>query len=251
MRIPLSDVPQNVQDAVVAAENRTFWTDHGIDPKGILRVAFSDAGRQRRPRAPRRSPSSTSRCSTCPSERTVTRKIKEAFLSLKIQQQMSKSADLAGHRNTIYFGRGAYGIQAAAQAYFNIDAQDLSLRQSAVLAAVLNSPGNFDPAEGDGNREALLARYRYVLNGMVTMGNLSRDAADRAGGAPAQVPEHPQPERVRRAAGARADPGPLRAARRRVLRRPDRRLRPRATTSHAQGDERGRSGRSRTRSRRA
>ncbi|MGZ4536874.1 MAG: transglycosylase domain-containing protein, partial [Nocardioidaceae bacterium] len=137
--VPLSEVPQHVQDAVVAAENRSFWTDKGIDPKGILRAAFSNA-----------QGNSTQGASTITQqyvkvlylsqERTFTRKIKEAFLSLKLEQQVSKSQILQGYLNTIYFGRGAYGIQAAAQAYFNTDAKDLTVRQGAVLASVLNSP---------------------------------------------------------------------------------------------------------------
>ena len=128
--IPLKEMPQKMQDAVVAAENQTFWTDKGIDPKGILRAAFSNA-----------SGNSTQGASTITQqyvkilyltqERSYTRKLKEAILSLKIQQQQSKSQILEGYLNTIYFGRGAYGIQAAAHAYFDKDAKDLDPAASA------------------------------------------------------------------------------------------------------------------------
>ena len=124
--IPLKEIPQKMQDAVVAAENQSFWTDKGIDPKGILRAAFSNARGN-----------STQGASTITQqyvkilylsqERSYKRKLKEAVLSLKIQQQLSKSEILEGYLNTIYFGRGAYGVQAAAQAYFDKDAKDLSL----------------------------------------------------------------------------------------------------------------------------
>ena len=134
--------PQHVQDAVIAAEDRTFETNKGIDPKGILRAAFSNARGD-----------STQGASTITQqyvkvlylsqERTLTRKVKEAFVSLKIQRQQSKDEILQGYLNTIYFGRGAYGIQAAAQAYFDKDAKDLTVQEGAVLASVLNSPGNF------------------------------------------------------------------------------------------------------------
>ncbi len=176
--IPLKEMPQSIQDAVVAAENRTFWTDKGIDPKGILRAAFSNA-----------SGNSTQGASTITQqyvkilylsqERSYTRKLKEAILSLKIQRQLSKSRILEGYLNTIYFGRGAYGIQAAAQAYFATDAKNLTLAQSAVLASVLNNPTNFDPAHGKASREALKERYSYVLSGMASAGTISAEKADK------------------------------------------------------------------------
>ncbi|HLN76629.1 MAG TPA: transglycosylase domain-containing protein [Nocardioidaceae bacterium] len=177
--IPLSEVPQHVQDAVVAAENRTFWEDRGIDPKGILRAAFSNATSE-----------STQGASTITQqyvkvlylsqERTMSRKFKEAFLSLKLHNERSKEEILQGYLNTIYFGRGAYGIQAAAQAYFHKDAKDLNVREGAVLASILNSPGNMDPADGADARTRLEDRYHYVLHGMAAMGALDSSVADKA-----------------------------------------------------------------------
>ena len=177
--ISLKEMPQNIQDAVVAAENRTFWTDKGIDPKGILRAAFSNARGN-----------STQGASTITqqyvkilylsTERSLTRKAKEAVLSLKIQNQLSKSQILEGYLNTIYFGRGAYGIQAAARAFFDIEAKKLSLRQAAVLATVLNNPSNFDPANGKENKKALKSRYQYVLEGMAESGSITQKKADKA-----------------------------------------------------------------------
>ena len=177
--ISLKEMPQSIQDAVVAAENRTFWTDKGIDPKGILRAAFSNA-----------SGGSTQGASTITQqyvkvlylsqERSYTRKAKEAILSLKMQRTLSKSRILEGYLNTIYFGRGAYGVQAAAQAYFNTDAKHLTLAQSAVLASVLNNPTYFDPAHGKASREALTERYHYVLRGMASAGTISAAKADKA-----------------------------------------------------------------------
>jgi membrane peptidoglycan carboxypeptidase len=177
--IPLDDMPQNLQDAVVAAENRSFWTDSGIDPKGIVRAAFSNA-----------SGNSTQGASTITQqyvkvlyltqERSYTRKLKEAILSLKVQRSMSKSEILQDYLNTIYFGRGAYGVQAASRAYFDKDAKNLTLRESAVLASVLNNPLHFDPANGKDSRRALKERYAYVLDGMASAGNVTADQADKA-----------------------------------------------------------------------
>jgi membrane peptidoglycan carboxypeptidase len=182
--IPLADMPKVMQDAVVAAEDRTFWTNKGIDPKGILRAAFSNA-----------KGGATQGASTITQqyvkilylsqERTFQRKVKEAFLSLKIQQKYSKSEILEGYLNTIYFGRGAYGIQAAAHAYFGVDAKDLDASQSAMLAAVLNSPNYLSPDGSDASRAALLRRYDYVVSGMASMGAISdTDAAKIAGTLP-------------------------------------------------------------------
>ena len=110
----------------------------------------------------------------------LTRKLKEAILSLKIQKQLSKSQILEGYLNTIYFGRGAYGVQAAAKAYFDKDAKDLTLRESAVLASVLNNPTLFDPANGRDAKANLKERYHYVLGGMADTGAVSAAAADKA-----------------------------------------------------------------------
>ncbi len=195
--IPFARMPKHVRDAVVAAEDRTFWTNRGIDPKGILRAAFSNA-----------KGGSTQGASTITqqyvkiyylsSERTFKRKIKEAFVSLKLQKQLSKTKILEGYLNTIYFGRGAYGIQAAAQAYFDVDAKDLTVQQGAVLASVLNSPQSFDPAEGTQARQRLLSRYRYVLSGMGKMGTLDAAKADQLS---AKLPAFPKIRRAQTYSG--------------------------------------------------
>jgi membrane peptidoglycan carboxypeptidase len=174
--IPLKQVPHYVRNAVISAENRSFRTDSGIDPKGIVRAAWNNL-----------TSDSTQGASTITQqyvkvlylsqERTWQRKIKEAFLAVKIDNTLTKNQILAGYLNTIYYGRGAYGIQAAAQAYFRVDARDLTVAQGAVLASVINSPGTLDPGVSKSNRRPLLQRYRYVLDGMVQMGGLRRHEA--------------------------------------------------------------------------
>lgn len=197
--IPLEEMPQTVQDAVVAAENQSFWTDKGLDPKGILRAAFSNA-----------QGNATQGASTITQqyvkilyltqERTLERKLKEAFLSLKIHRQQSKSEILEGYLNTIYFGRGAYGIQAAAKAFFDVEAKDLDLRQSAVLATVLNNPTMYDPANGKDARANLKVRYEYVLDSMADTGALSAEKAEKAA---KKLPEFPAVEQESQYGGQR------------------------------------------------
>ena len=177
--IPLDTMPESLKDAVVAAENQTFWTDKGIDPKGILRALFSNA------RGNARQGASTItqqyvKILYLTSEQSYKRKIREAVVSLKIQQQLDKNEVLEGYLNTIYFGRGAYGVQAAAKAYFDIPASELNLRQSAVLATVLNNPSKYDPANGKEAKEDLKGRYAYVLDSMVDMGTITSEEGDTA-----------------------------------------------------------------------
>jgi membrane peptidoglycan carboxypeptidase len=177
--IPLDAMPDTLKDAVVAAEDQSFWTNQGIDPKGILRAAFSNA-----------SGGVTQGASTITQqyvkvlyltqERSWKRKVKEAILSLKIENQYSKDEVLEGYLNTIYFGRGAYGVQAAAQAYFEVDAEDLNLRQSAVLAALLNDPNSLDPANGRSAKKDLKGRYQYIVGEMGEMDAITSEERDRA-----------------------------------------------------------------------
>ncbi|WP_084541455.1 transglycosylase domain-containing protein [Nocardioides alkalitolerans] len=185
--ISYDTMPEVLRNAVVAAEDRTFWTNQGIDPRGILRAAFSNA-----------QGNATQGASTITQQyvkilyltqdRTWTRKAREALLSLKIQRQLDKEQILEGYLNTIYFGRGAYGVQAAAQAFFAVDAADLTLPQSVVLSSVINNPTRFDPANGEDALERLEGRYQYVLDGMVEAGDISPEEAEEAG---AGLPEFP------------------------------------------------------------
>ncbi len=184
--VPLEDIPQHVQDAVIAAEDSTFWTNQGLDPKGILRAAFNNA-----------KGGSTQGASTITQqyvkvlylsqERTFTRKAKEAILSLKIHRQLSKEEILAGYLNTIYFGRGAYGVEAASRAYFGIPAKRLTLQQGAALAAMINNPNNLDPAEGPASRDALKSRFTYVIDRMSDLGTLPSVKGD-----PYRLPTFPK-----------------------------------------------------------
>ncbi|MFD1079816.1 transglycosylase domain-containing protein, partial [Longispora fulva] len=164
-----------IKQAVVAAENRTFWTDKGVSLRGMARSAYVIA-----------KGGSLQGGSTITqqyikilylnSEQTVSRKYRELFLAYKLSQQKSKQEILQGYLNTIYFGHGAYGIQAASQAYFKVDAKKLTVPQAAVLASVINNPTAFDPDE-KANRTRLLDRYRYVIGSMAETGDITAEQA--------------------------------------------------------------------------
>ncbi|MEU0315768.1 transglycosylase domain-containing protein [Nocardioides sp. NPDC006273] len=177
--LPYEEIPQLMRDAAVAAEDRTFWENSGIDVKGILRAVVNNntGGAQ--------SGASTITQQYVKNlyltqERTYTRKVKEAIISLKISRQKSKEDILAGYLNTIYFGRGAYGVEAASNAYFGKPAADINLREAATLAAILNDPNDLDPSNGEEAVAELDGRYRYVINSMVKMGMVDQAEGDKA-----------------------------------------------------------------------
>src|SRR5207342_645619 len=100
-------------------------------------------------------------------DQTYTRKVREAVVSLKMEQTLSKDQILEDYLNTIYFGRSAYGIQAAAQAYYRKDVGDLTASEGAALAAILRNPGFYNPEE---HLDRLQDRWAYVVDGMVAEG---------------------------------------------------------------------------------
>ncbi|MDO5500065.1 MAG: transglycosylase domain-containing protein [Propionibacteriaceae bacterium] len=194
--IPYDQMPQSMKDAAIAAENRTFWSDRGISVTGMVRAAITIA------RGGEMQGGSTItqqyiKILYLNSERTFERKFKELFLAVKMGRQVPKEEILEGYLNTIYFGRGAYGIQAASKAYFNINADQLDVPQSAFLATVLNNPGAFNPSEPE-NQQRILDRYRYVLAGMEEMGTVTPEEAQRFS---TELPEFPEVPLNRRYAG--------------------------------------------------
>ncbi len=186
--ILLDEVPEHMQDAVISAEDQSFETNAGLDPKGIVRAAWNNLRSESQQGASTITQQYV-KILYLSQERTWKRKVKEAFLAVKVQNTLSKDEILEGYLNTIYYGRGAYGVQAAAQAYFDKDAHELTVPESAVLASVINSPGNFDPGIDKDNKQRLLERYDYVINGMVELGRLGEADAARYEGKLPKFPE--------------------------------------------------------------
>ena len=186
--VPLDQVPEQVQKAVLAAEDRSFYENRGISPTGIARAFWNNL------RGDSIQGGSTitqqyAKNAYLSQERTYTRKFKEFLISVKLARRDDKDKILADYLNTIYFGRGAYGIETAAQTYFDKPASELTVEEGAVLASVIRSPANYDPDE---DADRLEPRFDYVLDGMVTKEWLS--AADRAG---MTVPETAEPGKPR------------------------------------------------------
>ncbi|MCX5607753.1 penicillin-binding protein [Streptomyces sp. NBC_00047] len=200
VNVPLSQIPRTVQEAVLAAEDRDFHSERAVDPKAMLRAAWNTATGK-----------GTQSGSTITQqyvknyylgqEQTIKRKVKEFFIAIKLGREKSKNYILEGYLNTSYFGRNAYGIQAAAQAYYGKDVANLTTAEGAYLATLLNSPSAFDVVSHPQSRPRALARWNYVLDGMVKKDWLP--AAERA------TTKFPEPGKVRAAAGLSGQRGYL------------------------------------------
>jgi membrane peptidoglycan carboxypeptidase len=172
--IPLSDMPASMQAAVIAAEDRSFYTNRGIDFKGIIRAARNNATSGQIQGGASTITQQYVKILYLNQERSYTRKVKEAILSIKIHNQLTKKKILEGYLNTIYFGNGSYGLEVASQTYFNKPAKELDFEESALLATIINSPSFYDPyAEGAESR--ITPRFHYVLDGMLKSGAITAD----------------------------------------------------------------------------
>ncbi|MEU4233419.1 transglycosylase domain-containing protein [Nonomuraea sp. NPDC026600] len=175
--VPLAKVPQHVRDAVIAAENRSFYEDGGVSVKGTARAVWSTvSGQQLQGGSTITQQLVRNYYSGLSQERSITRKFKEIMISIKVDQSKSKDWVLEQYLNTIYFGRGANGAQAAAQAYFGKNVDKLSVAEGAYLAAVIQQPSRFaDPKGAD--LDAAKARWQAVIDAMRQTGSLTAEQA--------------------------------------------------------------------------
>ncbi|CAM5469822.1 MULTISPECIES: transglycosylase domain-containing protein [Streptomyces] len=170
--MPLKDIPPDVRWAVLAAENESFYSDPGISARGITRAVFRTLGQ-----------GDTEGGSTITQQyvknvyltqnQTISRKFTEAMIALKLDNRMSKDQILEGYLNTSWFGRGSYGIQRAAQAYYGKDVGKLNASEAAMLAGLLKGAGLFDPTLSKANHARAVERWAWILDRMVKIGKLS------------------------------------------------------------------------------
>ncbi|MFG1947913.1 transglycosylase domain-containing protein [Nonomuraea sp. NPDC048826] len=171
--VELAKVPRHVRDAVIAAENRSFYEDSGVSVKGTARALWSTVtGQQLQGGSTITQQLVRNYYSGLSQERSVVRKAKEIMISIKVDQSKSKDWVLEQYLNTIYFGRGANGVQAAARAYFGKDVEKLTVAQGAYLAAVIQQPSRFaDPKGAD--LDAAEHRWQSVVKAMTETGALT------------------------------------------------------------------------------
>jgi penicillin-binding protein 1A len=187
--VPFNRMPKSLRDAVLAAEDQGFYEHSGIDPLGVMRAAWNDliahevvqggstitmqlvknvyAGHYETDRK-------TGQTTYVVPPRTFTQKVREALLAMKLERTYSKDEILATYLNTIYFGHGAYGVEAAAQAYWGIHASELNMIRSATLAGLISSPSLFDPIDHPADAKI---RRDYVLDRMAALGTITSERA--------------------------------------------------------------------------
>ena len=176
--IPLAKIPLELRQAVLAAEDKNFYSQGAFNPIAILRGAINTAlgrGLQGGSTITQQ----YAKTAFLTADRTIQRKIRELIIAIKLENQLTKDEIFEDYLNTIYFGRGAYGVETGAKVYFGKSVDQLNVAQAAVLASILRSPGFYDPDFREGNKERLENRYKYTLNNMVDEGWLEEKEADR------------------------------------------------------------------------
>lgn len=174
--VPLAQIPMNVRNAVLAAEDRSFYSNRAFSITGIARAVINNL------RGGSLQGGSTitqqyAKTAFLSPERTIQRKIKELVIAIKLENQLSKDQIFESYLNTIYFGRGSYGVQTAAQQYFNRNVDQLTNAQAIVISCILRSPGFYDPSYSKENEERLTNRFNYVVKGMIEAEWLTEEEA--------------------------------------------------------------------------
>jgi penicillin-binding protein 1A len=161
--VPLDRVPNHVRLAFLAAEDADFYRHPGIDPFGIARAFLANLSQKRVVQGGSTITQQVVKTLLLTPERRIERKVKEVILSLRLENKLSKDDILYLYMNQIYFGAGSYGVQAAARTFFDVDVEDLTIAQAALLAGLPQRPSEYDPQRFP---KAAKARQHYVLERM-------------------------------------------------------------------------------------
>jgi penicillin-binding protein 1A len=170
-----------MQQAIVAVEDKRFYEHNGVDLRGIARAVWADVAHKSVVQGGSTITQQFVKNSCVTTARTISRKLKEAALAWQLEQHWSKLRILTAYLNTIYFGNGAYGIQRAAQTYFNSTAARLTLPQAALLAGIPADPSRYDPVT---NPKAARARRLEVLQALFAQGDITKRDLQRSARAP-------------------------------------------------------------------
>lgn len=175
--VRLSEVPDEVVQAFLTAEDQRFYSHSGVDVKRIFGALWHDLTTLSLEQGASTITQQLIKLTHLSSEKTLSRKVQEAFLARQLERVMTKDEILEAYLNTVYFGNGAYGIGSAAQAYFGKDVEDLTLAEGALLAGVIKSPSNYAPHL---NPENALARRDRILDAMLEAGAIDAAACASA-----------------------------------------------------------------------
>ncbi len=171
--MPLDLLPGHVIDAVVATEDRRFFDHNGVDPFGLVRAMFANVRAGRYAQGGSTLTQQLAKNLFLNSERTLSRKVEELALALWLEMRLGKADIMELYLNRVYFGAGAYGIEAAAQRYFDKSARALTLGEAAVIAGLLKAPSKYSPLTNPG---AARSRARAVLKKMLAAGLVTPEA---------------------------------------------------------------------------
>lgn len=179
--LSIARIPLNMRNAVLAAEDRNFYSNQAFSVTGIARALLNNL-RSGDLNAQGGSTITQQYAKTAflTSSRTLERKVRELVIAMKLENALSKDQIFENYLNTIYFGRGSYGVQTASQLYFNRNVDQLNLSQTAVIASILRAPGYYDPSLSENNLIRLQNRFQYVINGMLDQGWITQEQADKA-----------------------------------------------------------------------
>ncbi|GAB2464145.1 transglycosylase domain-containing protein [Xylanimonas ulmi] len=176
VKVALDDLPPFVAGAVVSSEDSTFWTNHGVDPRGLARALWNNVRG-----LPTQGGSTITQQfverTKLYSATSLPDKAREMIIALKVTRSMPKEEILESYLNTIYWGRNVLGIEAASQAYFGKSAKDLTYSEAALLSGIIPSPNNWDP---DVNETQAKRRWQRSINRMYTYGYITQEQRDSA-----------------------------------------------------------------------
>lgn len=175
--VSLDEIPLHTRQAFIAAEDLRFYDHRGIDVYRILGALRSNLKSGSLAEGASTITQQLAKLTHLSAEKTIRRKLEEINLAFQIEKVYNKDEILAMYLNTVYFGRGAYGIQAAAQAYFGVDAEDLTLNQSASLATIIKAPSIYAPHISPSNNRS---RRQYILSVMAENGFISQEEKQAA-----------------------------------------------------------------------
>jgi 1A family penicillin-binding protein len=176
--VTLDDISDYVKKGTVDVEDERFYQHNGVDPQGILRAIVSQlSGRSEGASTITQQLVRNTVLSSEQFDQTLKRKVREAYIAIQMEKTYSKDQILNMYLNTIYYGEGAYGIEAASVTYFNKQASELTLAEAATLVGIPNSPSYYDPFV---NPDACIERRNKVLGNMLEMGDITQEEYDEA-----------------------------------------------------------------------
>ena len=173
--VTLAEIPLHVRNSVMAAEDRSFYSNRAISPIALAAAVWDNLITLGKGRGGSTITQQYAKTAFLTPERSIQRKVKELVISIKLENQFTKDEIFENYLNTIYFGRGSYGVQTASQVYFGTTVDKLTIAQAAVLASILRSPGLYDPGFKEENLPRLENRFKYVIDGLVDEGWLSEE----------------------------------------------------------------------------